>query len=76
MGWIGWDDLDFRLSCNFDVSAQILGIMVDGGQVSENANISSALNPAWRTAKTHIIIFNSLEQHVPHTRGTRQRATF
>ncbi|KAE9382437.1 hypothetical protein BT96DRAFT_893270 [Gymnopus androsaceus JB14] len=55
---------------------QIVGNVVAAGQVSENANISSALNPSWRTAKTHIIIVNSLERHVPHTRGTRQRATF
>ncbi|KAF8191035.1 hypothetical protein K438DRAFT_1907101 [Mycena galopus ATCC 62051] len=28
------------------------------GQVSANANISSAVNPAWRTAKTHLILVN------------------
>ena len=24
------------------------------GQVADNANISSAVNPKWRTAKTHV----------------------
>ncbi|KAJ6527359.1 FAD-binding domain-containing protein [Mycena vulgaris] len=32
----------------------ILGHLVAGGQVAENAHISSAVHPAWRTAKTHI----------------------
>ncbi|KAF8577476.1 FAD-binding domain-containing protein [Ramaria rubella] len=32
---------------------RILGNMVAGGQVSRNANISNAVNPKWRTAKTH-----------------------
>ncbi|KAE9392132.1 hypothetical protein BT96DRAFT_1000678 [Gymnopus androsaceus JB14] len=35
--------LDFRLLRNFDVSERILGNMVAAGQVSENANIRSAL---------------------------------
>ncbi|KAF7339098.1 FAD-binding domain-containing protein [Mycena venus] len=34
----------------------ILGNLVAGGQVSRNANISSAVHPAWRTAKTHLIL--------------------
>ncbi|KAF8529330.1 FAD-binding domain-containing protein [Hysterangium stoloniferum] len=34
----------------------ILGGLVAGGQVSRNAHIDSAVNPKWRTAKTHIII--------------------
>ncbi|KAJ7348423.1 FAD-binding domain-containing protein [Mycena albidolilacea] len=34
----------------------ILGHLVAGGQVSDNVNISSAVNPAWRTAKTHVIL--------------------
>ncbi|KAK7049188.1 FAD-binding domain-containing protein [Favolaschia claudopus] len=33
----------------------IIGSLVAGGQVSANANISSAITPAWRTAKTHVI---------------------
>ncbi|KAJ7472382.1 FAD-binding domain-containing protein [Mycena galericulata] len=28
------------------------------GKVAENADISSAVNPAWRTAKTHVIVAN------------------
>ncbi|KAJ6485219.1 FAD-binding domain-containing protein [Mycena vulgaris] len=32
----------------------ILGHLVAGGQVAENAYISSAVHPAWRTAKTHV----------------------
>ncbi|KAK7058063.1 FAD-binding domain-containing protein [Favolaschia claudopus] len=35
---------------------EILGHLVAGGQVSANANISSAITPAWRTAKTHLIV--------------------
>ncbi|KAI0050106.1 FAD-binding domain-containing protein [Auriscalpium vulgare] len=35
---------------------RILGHLVAGGKVSENANISSAITPKWRTAKTHIIV--------------------
>ncbi|KAJ6482419.1 FAD-binding domain-containing protein [Mycena sanguinolenta] len=34
----------------------ILGLMVAGGKVAENAHISSAVHPAWRTAKTHLIV--------------------
>ncbi|KAF8174822.1 FAD-binding domain-containing protein [Mycena galopus ATCC 62051] len=42
-----------------DAGAQgILGSMVAGGQVAANANISSAVHPGWRTAKSHIIIPN------------------
>jgi len=37
----------------------ILGHLVAGGQVAENADIDMALNPAWRTAKTHMIIVNN-----------------
>lgn len=33
---------------------RIFGNLVAGGKVAENANISMALNPAWRTAKTHV----------------------
>ncbi|KAF7335406.1 FAD-binding domain-containing protein [Mycena venus] len=39
----------------------ILGSLVAGGQVSANANISSAVHPAWRTAKTHLIVANVWE---------------
>ncbi|KAF7349206.1 hypothetical protein MSAN_01710000 [Mycena sanguinolenta] len=37
----------------------LLGHVVSGGQVAENAYISSAVHPAWRTAKAHIIVANS-----------------
>jgi len=33
----------------------ILGHLVAGGQVAANAGIYSAVNPAWRTAKAHVI---------------------
>ncbi|KAH9985248.1 hypothetical protein BJV77DRAFT_965658 [Russula vinacea] len=33
----------------------ILGHIVAGGQVAANADIDSAVNPAWRTAKTHVV---------------------
>ncbi|KAJ7474372.1 FAD-binding domain-containing protein [Mycena galericulata] len=37
----------------------ILGHLVAGGQVAANANISSAVHPAWRTAKTHLVFVNA-----------------
>ncbi|KAJ6526200.1 FAD-binding domain-containing protein [Mycena sp. CBHHK59/15] len=42
-----------------DSSVRILGHLVAGGQVAENADISSAVHPAWRTAKTHVVLSNS-----------------
>ncbi|KAF7377497.1 FAD-binding domain-containing protein [Mycena sanguinolenta] len=36
-------------------ATEILGLMVAGGKVAENANISSAVHPAWRTAKMHLL---------------------
>ncbi|KAJ7705488.1 hypothetical protein B0H17DRAFT_1156848 [Mycena rosella] len=39
-------------------TTDILGHLVAGGQVAANANISSAVHPAWRTAKTHLIVVN------------------
>ncbi|KAJ7242285.1 FAD-binding domain-containing protein [Mycena rebaudengoi] len=50
-------------------ATQILGHLVAGGKVAENANISSAVHPAWRTAKTHttqIPIFEEIAGP-PHT---------
>ncbi|KAI0043010.1 FAD-binding domain-containing protein [Auriscalpium vulgare] len=35
---------------------RVLGHMLGGGKVAENANISSAVLPKWRTAKTHVIV--------------------
>jgi len=37
----------------------ILGNFVAGGKVAENAIVSNAIIPAWRTAKTHLIIVDS-----------------
>ncbi|KAJ7784953.1 FAD-binding domain-containing protein, partial [Mycena maculata] len=37
----------------------LLSHIVAGGQVADNANISSAVNPAWRTAKTHVLVVNT-----------------
>ncbi|KAK0225640.1 FAD-binding domain-containing protein [Armillaria fumosa] len=46
----------------FDAGAvAVLGHLVAGGKVSENAYIDSAIHPAWRTAKTHIILANGWE---------------
>ncbi|KAI0045240.1 FAD-binding domain-containing protein [Auriscalpium vulgare] len=40
-----------------DQGAQgVLGHLVAGGRVTENAHIDSAVNPKWRTAKTHVVI--------------------
>ncbi|KAJ6598362.1 FAD-binding domain-containing protein [Mycena vulgaris] len=43
----------------------ILGHLVAGGQVAANANISSAVHPAWRTAKSHLIVLNSWTDATP-----------
>ncbi|KAJ7921797.1 FAD-binding domain-containing protein [Mycena leptocephala] len=40
-------------------ATQILGHLVAGGKVAENVNISSAVHPAWRTAKTHLVVSSS-----------------
>ncbi|KAF7377586.1 hypothetical protein MSAN_00181300 [Mycena sanguinolenta] len=37
-------------------ATELLGNLVAGGKVAENVNISSAVHPAWRTAKTHLIL--------------------
>ncbi|PBK73639.1 FAD-binding domain-containing protein [Armillaria solidipes] len=42
-------------------AAAVLGHLVAGGKVSENACIDSAIHPAWRTAKTHIVLANGWE---------------
>lgn len=39
-------------------SVGILSHLVAGGKVAENAGIDSAVNPAWRSAKTHLIVTN------------------
>ncbi|KAF7369145.1 FAD-binding domain-containing protein [Mycena venus] len=42
-------------------ATEILGHLVAGGKVAENAKISSAVHPAWRTAKTHLVVAGSWE---------------
>ncbi|KAK0475870.1 FAD-binding domain-containing protein [Armillaria novae-zelandiae] len=42
-------------------ASAVLGVLVAGGKVSENAFIDSAIHPAWRTTKTHIILANTWE---------------
>ncbi|KAJ7056672.1 FAD-binding domain-containing protein [Mycena amicta] len=39
-------------------TTEILGHLVAGGKVAQNAGISSAVHPAWRTAKSHIVLIN------------------
>ncbi|KAJ7686120.1 hypothetical protein B0H17DRAFT_1072727 [Mycena rosella] len=39
-------------------TTNIIEVVVAGGKVAENANISSAVHPAWRTAKAHLILAN------------------
>ncbi|GJJ13765.1 hypothetical protein Clacol_008021 [Clathrus columnatus] len=43
----------------------VLGHLVAGGQVSENQNIHSAINPKWRTAKTHVVIVRVWNDSTP-----------
>ncbi|KAF8201250.1 hypothetical protein K438DRAFT_2108763 [Mycena galopus ATCC 62051] len=40
-------------------TSEILVLLVAGGKVAENANISSAVHPAWRTAKPHFVLANA-----------------
>ncbi|KAJ7734216.1 FAD-binding domain-containing protein [Mycena olivaceomarginata] len=42
--------------CGFLALCLISGLIRCTGQVSDNVNTSSAVNPAWRTAKTHVIL--------------------
>ncbi|KAI0314433.1 FAD-binding domain-containing protein [Amylostereum chailletii] len=40
----------------------ILGHLVAGGKVAENAHVHSAIHPGWRTAKTHMIAVQNLPE--------------
>ncbi|PBK71142.1 FAD-binding domain-containing protein [Armillaria solidipes] len=45
----------------FDAGAAVVvGLLVAGGR-NQNAYIDSAIHPAWRTAKTHIVLINGWE---------------
>ncbi|KAF7330636.1 FAD-binding domain-containing protein [Mycena sanguinolenta] len=46
-------------TCYIPGATEIIGVMVAGGKVAENAYISSAVHPAWRTAKIHLISFGT-----------------
>ncbi|KAJ7489315.1 FAD-binding domain-containing protein [Mycena latifolia] len=46
-------------------STAILGHLVAGGKVAENAHISSAVHPAWRTAKTHLVLSSTWTDDTP-----------
>ncbi|PBK81775.1 FAD-binding domain-containing protein [Armillaria gallica] len=60
----------------FDAGAvAILGHIVAGGR-NQNANIDSAVHPAWRTAKTHIISTNSWEDSVSLSNVTSTQNAF
>ncbi|KAJ7020168.1 FAD-binding domain-containing protein, partial [Mycena alexandri] len=55
---------------------EILGHLVAGGQVSDNAHIDSAVTPAWRTAKTHIILVNQWIDSMPLDQIDATRSLF
>ncbi|KAK0242054.1 FAD-binding domain-containing protein [Armillaria nabsnona] len=56
------DTFDHVYTQLFDAGAvAVLGHLVAGGKVSENACIDPAIHPAWRTAKTHIVLANGWE---------------
>ncbi|KAJ7205663.1 FAD-binding domain-containing protein [Mycena rebaudengoi] len=57
-------------------SLRILGHLVAGGQVTANAGISNAVNPAWRTAKTHILLLNGWTDSTPLAQIKALRARF
>ncbi|KAF8882095.1 hypothetical protein BD779DRAFT_1444980 [Infundibulicybe gibba] len=39
-------------------ATSILGHLVAGGKVAENANVPNAIHPKWRTAKVHLLLAN------------------
>jgi len=43
----------------------LLGNLVAGGKVAANAHIDSAVNPAWRKAKTHLIATQNWDSALP-----------
>lgn len=45
-------------------STAVLGFLVAGGQVALNKNLDTAVNPAWRTALSHIVFYNDLSNAV------------
>ncbi|KAJ7289381.1 FAD-binding domain-containing protein [Mycena rebaudengoi] len=57
-------------------SSRILGHLVAGGQVTANAGISNAVHPAWRTAKTHIILSSFWTDSTPLTEIKALRTRF
>ncbi|KAJ7729749.1 FAD-binding domain-containing protein [Mycena metata] len=54
----------------------IFGNLIAGGKVAENANIDSAVHPAWRTAKTHLIILNGWLDSTPQDEINALRSKF
>ncbi|KAJ7208796.1 FAD-binding domain-containing protein [Mycena rebaudengoi] len=54
----------------------ILGHLVAGGQASANARISSALNPAWRTAKVHLVLVNGWTDSATLEKISAERTVF
>ncbi|KAJ7301702.1 FAD-binding domain-containing protein [Mycena albidolilacea] len=44
---------------------EVASFVVAGGQVAANADISSAVHPAWRTAKTHLLTGNFWTDQTP-----------
>ncbi|KAJ7038360.1 FAD-binding domain-containing protein [Mycena alexandri] len=56
-------------------ATEVLGHLVAGGKVAENANISSAVHPAWRTAKTHVVLVNTWDDTatLPEINALRKR---
>ncbi|KAJ7265025.1 FAD-binding domain-containing protein [Mycena rebaudengoi] len=54
----------------------ILGHLVAGGQVSANERISSALNPAWRTAKVHLVLVNGWTDSATLEKISAERTVF
>ncbi|KAF8882086.1 hypothetical protein BD779DRAFT_943357 [Infundibulicybe gibba] len=52
-------------------ATNILGNLVAGGKVAENANVPSAIHPKWRTAKVHLILANGWDNSasIPQVHG-------
>ncbi|KAJ7030517.1 FAD-binding domain-containing protein [Mycena alexandri] len=55
---------------------QIASFVVAGGQVAANADILSAVHPAWRTAKTHLLTGSFWTDQTPLSKIDVLRRTF
>ncbi|KAI0031631.1 hypothetical protein K488DRAFT_51732 [Vararia minispora EC-137] len=65
----------YRQLLDFGVGS-ILGHLLGGGKVAENAVIDSAVHPKWRTAKTHVIATTTWADSTPAADVLALKANF